>query len=41
VRRNYSHGQVATPKSGKVRTVPMVAEVRDPDADSAQGCFGH
>jgi integrase len=27
VRRNYSHGQVATPKSGKVRTVPMVAEV--------------
>jgi integrase len=27
VRRNYSHGQVATPKSGKVRTVPVVAEL--------------
>jgi integrase len=27
VRGNYSHGQVVTPKSGKVRVVPMVPEV--------------
>ncbi len=27
VRANYSFGQLVTPKSGKVRTVPMVAEV--------------
>lgn len=27
VRGNYSHGQLVTPKSGKVRTVPMVPEV--------------
>lgn len=27
VRGNYSHGEVVTPKSGKVRVVPMVPEV--------------
>jgi integrase len=27
VRGTYSHGQLVTPKSGKVRTVPMVPEV--------------
>ena len=27
VRANYSHGELVTPKSGKVRTVPMVPEV--------------
>lgn len=27
VRANYSYGQLVTPKSGKVRTVPMVPDV--------------
>jgi integrase len=27
VRANYSYGELVTPKSGKIRTVPMVAEV--------------
>jgi integrase len=27
VRGNYSHGELVTPKSGKVRSVPMVSEV--------------
>jgi integrase len=27
VRANYSHGELVTPKSGKVRSVPMVPEV--------------
>ena len=27
VRANYSHGELVTPKSGKVRVVPMVDEV--------------
>jgi len=27
VRRSYSHGQVTTPKSGRVRTVPLVPDV--------------
>jgi integrase len=27
VRGNYSHGEIVTPKSGKVRVVPMVPEV--------------
>jgi integrase len=27
VRANFSHGELVTPRSGKVRTVPMVPEV--------------
>jgi hypothetical protein len=27
VRANYSYGQLVTPKSGKVRTVPMVPDM--------------
>jgi integrase len=27
VRANYSHGRLVTPKSGKIRTVPMVPDV--------------
>jgi len=29
VRRNYSHGEIVTPKSGKVRTVPLVSELAE------------
>ncbi|HEX3691951.1 MAG TPA: site-specific integrase [Solirubrobacteraceae bacterium] len=29
VRANYSHGELVTPKSGKVRSVPMVSEVAE------------
>ncbi len=27
VRANYSHGELVTPKSGKIRSVPMIPEV--------------
>ncbi len=34
VRANYSYGELVTPKSGKIRSVPMVPEVADHLADS-------
>lgn len=40
VRHNYSHGRLVTPKSGKVRSVPMIAEVaRALDGLSRRGRF--
>jgi predicted RNase H-like HicB family nuclease len=36
VRANYSFGELVTPKSGKVRTVPMVPDVAEALARSAQ-----
>jgi integrase len=35
VRANYSHGQLVTPKSGKIRTVPMVPQLAETLADLA------